>query len=485
MIRNILTYFHLPRPTASDNLPPASGFFPARRDAISTKEIWRLTWPQLVMMTFQLLVNITGVKVAGFINGETQAALGLVIQCFWLLMLVGMTMASAAVSAMSQALGAQRPLRARRYLGMVFNLGIAFCVLTLALGYFGRHQLMDLLRVPAEIREMTTQFWTVFLLAVPGQYASAFSSAAFRAHKNVKLPLYTSIVVFVVNAFMSFGLALGHFGLPALGANGLALAIGISTSAGALFNLVMLHCIGLLKRDSFAPFRWQKKAVGYLIKVAIPAGGLQLSWQLGYTVLMAITASLPKESVQAVAGLTTGMRIESILFLPATAFNFTATILVGHCLGHGDIAEAKHIGLRVLMAGCAIMSVVALLLLPWVGIIAAFLAPDPDVQVHAISYIRINLFSTPFTVASMVLGGIFTGAGATVYPFTVFTIAVWLIRLPMAWFLGLHLWESSTGIFLAMLISQMVQSSVLLYILLRCNWARFAMRHQIHAHQTS
>ena len=45
--------------------------------------------------------------------------------------------------------------------------------------------------------------------------------------------------------------------------------------------------------------------------------------------------------VSALAGMTAGIRIESLLFLPGFAFNMTASILVGHELGAGRPDEAK------------------------------------------------------------------------------------------------------------------------------------------------
>ncbi|MDR2891924.1 MAG: MATE family efflux transporter [Deltaproteobacteria bacterium] len=443
---------------------------------VSSREIWNLTWPQVLMMLFQFLVGFTNVWVAGRIQGDVQAALGVAVQCFFLLMVVGISIANAAVSTMSQSLGAGRPLRAKRYLGLVINLGGVLCLITLLIGYFLRHQLMYLLQVPDSILDLTLHLWLFYLAGTPFQYAIAFSAAVFRAHKKVRIPLYTGMVVCAANFAGSFGLGLGRFGLPDLGVDGLALSALISSGAGAIYVFYMLVRHGYLSRRSFAALRWQLGAAGYLIKVALPAGGNQFSWQLGQLAIIGVTASLPWDNVNAMAGLTAGIRIESILFLPAIAFSMTGTILVGHCLGSGDKEEARRVGLKVLAVGCGIMTLVALLLWPWVDELAAFMSPtSPAVQPQTISYVKINLFATPFTVGSMILGGLLTGAGASIYPFVIYSAATWLVRLPVAWWLGHIVWQSSSGIFASMLISQIVQCSIILYVFLRCDWARFSM----------
>ena len=78
-----------------------------------------------------------------------------------------------------------------------------------------------------------------------------------------------------------------------------------------------------------------RAAKGYLLNVALPAGASQIVWQSGYILLFAVAASLPSESVAALAGMTAGMRIEALLFLPGLAFSMTTSVLVGNFLGAG------------------------------------------------------------------------------------------------------------------------------------------------------
>ena len=59
--------------------------------------------------------------------------------------------------------------------------------------------------------------------------------------------------------------------------------------------------------------------------------------------------------------------------------------------------------------------------------------------------------------------------------------ACWLL-ISLAWYLGHIFWRSAEGVFVAMLLSQMLQSSVMLVVLLKANWTRFAMHHRRTAH---
>ena len=442
---------------------------------ISGKEIWTLTWPQALMMFFQFLVGFTDVWVAGHISRDTQAVLGIVTQCQFLLLIVGTALASGSIAAISQSLGAKLPARAMRYGGMVLKYGLAFSVVALVLAILFRRPLLVLLQVPESIFDLAQYFWLLFMASVPSNYLLSLTGAMFRARRMVFIPLGSAMLACAVNAVTATGFGLGWWGFPDLGVEGMALATFCSVTVAGFFSLAMAVKRGILRRAAFAPWRWEKRAMAYLIRVAAPAGGLSIFWQTGYLVLFAVAASLPRDSVNALAGMTAGMRVESIIFLPAIAFNMTASMLVGHSLGAGDKVEAKRVAGRIVLLGSVIMSVGALCLWPFVPRIAAFVAPDPGAQVHAIEYLKYNLLGTPFSVVSMTLGGVLSGAGAALYSFVVFSSAIWLVRLPLAWLFGHVVIGESWGVFLAMFISQVVQSLVILYVFRRKDWARFAM----------
>ncbi|WMW66601.1 MATE family efflux transporter [Nitratidesulfovibrio liaohensis] len=445
-------------------------------DDASYGGIWRLTWPQMLMMLFHFLIGFTDVWVAGRIHADVQAAIGLVSQCLFFLLVVAVAGASAGVAAISQALGAGLLPRARRYVGMVLVGGCSVGVGIMLLGFATSESFLRLLQVPEQIMPVTAYFWKVYLLGLPANYLFTITGAVFRARKRMIAPLLSMVAVCAVNAVADLGFGLGLWGLPAYGYAGVAWATFASVTAGAVLNVGMLvRDRELLQRSSFPPLRWMRRGAPYLFRVAAPAAGLQIMWNLGYLVLFSIAASLPVDSVVALAGMTAGMRVESIIFLPAFAFNMTASVLVGHLLGAGRKPEAVRVSLRLLGIGCASMTVFAALLWPWTADIAAWLAPEPAVAVQVVSYLRYNLVSIPFTVASMTLGGVMTGAGATLYSFLVYGSATWFVRLPLAWVMGHVVWRDAAGIFLAMFVSQVFQSSVMLWLFYTHDWSRFSM----------
>ena len=289
------------------------------------------------------------------------------------------------------------------------------------------------------------------------------------------VPLYAWGLAAVLNAAGDFGFGLGWFGLPNYGYAGVAWSTFLSVTVGMAFNSIALCRAGMLRTGQFPPWRWIRLGSAYLIKVAWPSGLMQIVWHTGYLILFAITGSLPSGSVDALAGMSAGMRVESLLFLPPMAFNFTASILVGNLLGAGRPDLAKRIGYRILVAGVTAVTLMGLALWPFLPEAAALLSPDPAVQAQAVSYLRYNVLAIPFTVSGLILIGAMTGAGATLYTMFVTGSSIWFVRLPLALWLGHRLLGRAEGVWISMFASQVVQALICLGVYQFANWARFGM----------
>ena len=336
--------------------------------------------------------------------------------------------------------------------------------------------ILRLLMVPERILPIARELWQVTMLALPAQYIYSATGVMFRATRQVLPPLWVAALVCVVNLLACLGFGLGWFGLPAFGYMGLVWANLGAQCLGALCNCLLLANSGYLQRRALPTLRWLKSGLPYLLRVALPAGAAQIVWQSGYLTLFVLVASLPTDSVNALAGLTAGLRVEALLFLPGMAFNMTVAVLVGNSLGAGKPEEAKRLALNLVGLAALAMSLVAALLWPFRLELAELLSQEPGTQAQIISYLTYNLISTPFSIASTVMGGIMVGAGATQYNLMVYGGTFWLVRLPLGWLLGHLLWGTASGVFAAMLFSQCLQTCIMLYVVLYRDWARFAMR---------
>lgn len=449
---------------------------PAKNLSFGPKAIWSLTWPQMLMMYVFFFSGIITVWAAGQISQDVQAAMGLVTQCAMFMMVVIMSISSGATAAISQSIGMGRLLRARLYISTtVFGSLVLGVIVALPGWYFG-DGILRLIQTPEEIMPVCESIWNISILGLPLQYVYFSTGVMFRSTRLVLPPLAVAIIVCAATFFGALGFGLGWFGLPAYGYRGLIWTNVACQALGAAINCVLLVRSGYLQFKILPGIAWLRRALPYLLRVALPAGAASIVWQSGYLTLFVLVASLPHGSVSALAGLTAGLRAEALLFMPGMAFNMTCSILVGNSLGEGKKEQARRIGLLLTGVAAGLMTVMAAIAWPFREDIAAFLSQDAATRVQIVSYLSWNLASTSFSIASQVMGGIMTGAGATQYNLLVYGGTFWAVRLPLGWLLGHRLWDGAAGVFAAMAISQVIQTAIMLYVVKYRDWQRFAMK---------
>ena len=443
------------------------------------KAIISLTWPQFLMMFFHFWIGFLDVYVAGLLNSKVQASLGIVTQILFFLLIVAISFANGAVSTISQSIGAGRENRAKRFACVCMEVGLISGLILCTFGLFFREQLVHVLKTPKEIYYITSYFLKVYVILVPVYYLFIVTNAIFRARKKVYIPLFSIMTVTILNGILNFCLCFGYWIFPKLGFKGLPWATFFSVSAGFLVNIIVLSKDRWLLVKYIPSFKWVKKFFPYLWKVSWPIGLNQLLWNLAYVVLFSITASLPRKNIVALAAFTAGVRVESILFLPAFAFNMTASILVGHFLGEGDFKYARNVATKTWILGVSTISLMGLVLWFFLGDVSKILSKEILVQGEIVNYLRYNLAAIPFTASAMILGGTFVGAGATKFNMLSVGGSVWLFRVPLAYFLGHLILQDPTGIWISMLVSQVIQAIIMSILFFSNKWRKYSMKREV------
>ena len=108
---------------------------------------------------------------------------------------------------------------------------------------------------------------------------------------------------------------------------------------------------------------------------------------------------------------------------------------------------------------------------------AALLSKDPRVVAETARYLKLNMLAEPFMALSMILGGGLQGAGDMRGSMMVIIVGMWLIRLPLAIVLGLLLGYGALGVWMAMVISMIVQGMLMAVRFYRGKWKGISFEH--------
>lgn len=425
----------------------------------------------VLIMAFNFLVGFTDIYVAGLINPEVQAAIGFIGQLYFLIIIIANAISIGTLAMVSRAFGAGDLKKTVGIARQALLFSILAAIGLTVFGLFFSRAILTIAGIPDEIKDMAEKFFRIFAFALGPNYILIISNAVFRAVGDMKKPLFTMFLVSAINVAGDFLLVFGVFGFDGLGYVGIAVSTALSMTIGTLINLGFFFS-GRWRDIYRGPLKISADAVKKITELGWPAVLLQIAWSAGSIVLYNILGRLGDKSITAIASISNGLRIEAVIYLPAFALNMAAAVLVGQNLGAGNSDRAEKAVWKIASIGVAFVSLISLPVFLWAEHFASFLTKDPAVLEETARYLRINMLSEPFMALGAILSGGLQGAGDTKRTMHVIVIAMWLVRLPLAYYLALVLNYGATGVWVAMITSMSLQGMLMAWKFRQGRWKK-------------
>lgn len=202
---------------------------------------------------------------------------------------------------------------------------------------------------------------------VPFAVAQLYAST-LRECGNTKIPMQASIVSVFTNFVLNWVFIYGHFGFPAMGVKGAAIATVIARFAE--LSMVAISCIrnrneftylhGVLK-SLYIP----KNLVKSISIKGMPLLANEFMWSFGMSTLMQCYSTRGLDVVAATNITSTITNIFNIVFF---AFGNSLAIIVGQMLGANEIEKAKDTDRKVIacaIAGAVVFGVLLIICSPF------------------------------------------------------------------------------------------------------------------------
>ena len=182
--------------------------------------------------------------------------------------------------------------------------------------------------------------YIIIISFLPISFTQTYAST-LRETGQTKVPMYASFAAVLINLVGNYILIYGHFGLPALGADGAAIATVISRFIEASILIIYTHTHK--EKNPFIEGAYKTLAVpGHLLKKylvkSMPLMMNEGLWSLGVTIL---NQCYSYKSYEAVASINIEVTLYNLLGVAFLAMGDAVGIIVGQILGKGDIEKAK------------------------------------------------------------------------------------------------------------------------------------------------
>ncbi len=419
------------------------------------KKAMAITIPIVLQNLLNNVLNLVDTLMIGQLGQTEIAAVGLANRVFFVFSLLMFGVCSGSGILAAQYWGKRELLNIRRVLRMSLMIGVGCSFLFVIPGVFCPELVMSIFTPQGGTIKAGAEYLAIIALSYPLTAISNAYIAILRSMNYVRLPVIITSIAILVNVGFNYAMIFGHFGFPAMGVAGAALATLIARIVEfiALIVIVHLHKPGdngvgdfvHLKNHEMDRDRAGKRKQTYFPRTfvvkyfytAAPVIANEFMWGLGVTMYSLVYGRMGDEATAAITISNTIEQVALVFFFGICA---AAAVILGNELGADELKEAEeHAKIYILLQ----------LILTTAGAILVFLSKEIVVSWFEITdtvadYVRLCLTVFALYMPARMLNALFIvsilrSGGDTKYALFLDVTGVWLIGIPMAVLGGLIL----------------------------------------------
>lgn len=397
------------------------------------KLIFKFALPMLYGNVFQQLYNVVDSIIIGKVLGkEALAAVGANFPLIFALIsfVVGIAIGSTVI--ISQYFGAKKMDLVKKAIDTLYIFMFFASIVITIVGILFSDYIFRLISLPEDVITIAADYFNIYALGFIFFFGFQGTSAILRGLGDSKTPLYFLILSTVVNIVLDivFVVYLNW------GVKGVAAATVIA-QAGAFISIVWY----LNKYHSFIEIsplkmKFDRDIFSKSLKIGLPSGFQQTFVSIGFLALYKIVNQFGTATI---AAYSIAMRIDLFAIMPAMNFSAAISTFVGQNIGANKFHRiGKGLNATLVMMSIISITISALALIfarPLMGVFTN------DAEVIMIGTEYIYVVSGFYIVVStmFIFTGVLRGAGDTIIPMFITILALWVVRIPVSYYLSLEM----------------------------------------------
>lgn len=439
-----------------------------------SKLIFEFAAPMLLGTVFQQLFTVVdSIVVGNFVGKEALAAVGASFPVIFVMvsMIIGLVMGTTVV--ISQYFGAGDLEKVKKAIDTMYIYSTIAGIISTIIGLLISEPLLRMLGLPANILPQAVLYLKIYLSGMLIFFGYNGTSAVLRGLGDSKTPLYFLIIATVANII----LVLLFVAVFKWGIAGAAYATLVANAIAFGLAIYWLNKTHKLIRIGIRGLHFDREIFNQSIKIGLPTGIQQTLVAIGGLALMGI---VNKFGTNVIAGYSVASRLDSMALIPAMSFSQALSTFVGQNIGANKLDRIRT-GLIATLKMSGIVTIVTSLLIIFGGhLLMRLFTKDLEVIRIGDQYLTIiSSFYFLFTLM-FIFNGVLRGAGDTLIPMFFSLLSLWLVRIPVAWYLSGKI--GSAGIWWAIPIGWLIGLVLSFFYYKSGNWKKKAIvRYPVNA----
>jgi putative MATE family efflux protein len=311
-------------------------------------------------------------------------------------------------------------------------ISMAFSIIIAGIGILFAEPILILLGVKPDVVSEGAPYLRINFIGMVTMSFQRITESTMQASGDSVRPMWVAVFYRLFHIALCPFLIFGWSFFPRLGVSGAAITSVLSQGLGAAIGLWLLYSGRTRLRLTLSNLRIDFNMIWRLLKIGLPSSMTAMERNLGNLILMYFMTPF---GTLAVAGHTLGQRVEMFLHMPAMALGQGAGILVGQNLGARQPQRAEKTCWLAAGFLSGIMIIASLAILLWAESIIYIFSSDPDLVKLGATFLRIATAGYLMMGLTAVFQQSINTAGDTMIPMAIMLLNMWLVQVPLAFFL--------------------------------------------------
>ncbi len=309
----------------------------------------------------------------------------------------------------------------------------------------------------------------IMLLGFPGFMITQVYASTLRENGETLLPMKAGLTAIIVNLVFNYILIFGHFGLPALGVRGAAIATVISRYVEAIIVISKTHRTKKFAKGLYSRILVPASLAGKITRAALPLVCNETIWAMGMAFLVQCYST---RGLNAVAGYNIFSTLLNVFTVALMAVGNSVGILVGQLLGAGKTEEAKDIDRKMIFFAVMLGVFSCFVMLSISRFFPLIYNTNAEAKRIATNLIATQAFFLP--IFALKNSTYFTlRSGGQVWVTIIFdSVFLWTCSVPIAFFVSRFTSLGVVGIFASVQMGDFIKCAIGLYMIAKGIWIR-------------
>ncbi|MFC1958126.1 MATE family efflux transporter [Chloroflexota bacterium] len=313
-----------------------------------------------------------------------------------------------------------------------FVVSIAFCIIIAIIGIFFAKPILILLGVGPDVANEGALYLRIMLVGSVFMSFRTLTEAIMQASGDAINPMKIAVFYRLFHVALCPCLIFGWWLFPQLGIGGAAVTNIFSQALGATLGLWLLFTGRTRLQLTLKNFRLDPNTILRMLKIGLPPSVVGL--QTTFVQLLFMWFITPFGTL-AIAAHSMCQRVQVFMQTVGRGVGQASGVLIGQNLGARQPERAKKSGWLAAGLVSTITVITSAIILIWPESIVRIFSTDPDLVSLGSTFLLIYVAGSLGSGLIAVFVGSLQGAGDTLVPMLVNLLNMWLLTMPLAFFL--------------------------------------------------